>query len=53
MVNQNVTSSREEDISLLFMNINGLFGETYQGTTPLMNLHGPFEGQMNIIFSVR
>lgn len=52
MVNKNVSSSREEEISLLFMDLNRLFGETYQGTTPLMSLHGPFEKQKNIIFSV-
>ncbi|XP_043462927.1 uncharacterized protein LOC122498976 [Leptopilina heterotoma] len=51
MVNKNVSSSREEDIFLLFMDLNGLFGETYQGTTPLMSLHGPFEKKENIIFS--
>lgn len=52
MVNKNISSSRVEDISLLFMDLNRLFGETYQGSTPLMSLYGPFQGKMNILFSV-
>ena len=52
MVHENVSHVREDDIYLMLIDINELFGIQYQDLTPLISMYGSFGGQSNVIFPV-
>lgn len=52
MVHNNISRVREDDIYLMLMDLNELFGTQYQGWTPLISMYSTFGGESNVIFSV-
>ncbi|XP_033208065.1 transferrin [Belonocnema kinseyi] len=51
MVHNNISRVKEDDIYLMLMDLNELFGIQYQGWTPLISMYSSFGGESNVIFS--
>ncbi|XP_046625410.1 transferrin isoform X2 [Neodiprion virginianus] len=50
MVNQNISSIRFEEIYSTLLEMDQLFGKTYNGQTPAFLLYGSYDGNHSIIF---
>ena len=53
MVHDNISQSREQEIHLMLLELDALFGNKFKGDTPQFSMYGPFEGTKNILFPVR
>ncbi|XP_033208069.1 transferrin-like isoform X2 [Belonocnema kinseyi] len=50
MMHTNVSKSREQEIYLMLVELNALFGNEFKGDTPQISMYGTFEGTNNVLF---
>lgn len=52
MMHANISKSREQEIYILLVELNALFGNEFKGDTPQISMYGTFEGTNNVLFPV-
>lgn len=52
VIHENVTKARKDDIYYMLLDIDRIFGITYQIISKLITLYGPINGTNGVIFPV-
>ncbi|XP_076650974.1 transferrin 3 isoform X1 [Halictus rubicundus] len=51
VVHENLTEVRREDMYMMLLEMNDLFGTTFKGQVPTFSMYGTYDNNSNIIFS--
>ncbi|KAG7200605.1 hypothetical protein KM043_001163 [Ampulex compressa] len=53
IAHENITDVRRQEIYLALLEMDQLFGQTFNGQTPAFSLYGNYDSMQNIVFPVR